>query len=160
MSSNTLRGIGREGEGDGEGRDAPKPAGGGEAAEKAGGPRGGRGAESETNRGSAARGDDLARSSADASKAQALDTPVPGTRSLDASVPEAQPSLDAKVPGLAATLLGVRAPELGFEATASRRAAPGSPGMVDAPSPRFAAPSERTTAPANVGRTQSSSCPQ
>src|SRR5438128_1486933 len=44
---------------------------------------------------------------------RSLDSTVPGARSLDSSVPGAPASLDAKVPNLAATLIGVAAPALG-----------------------------------------------
>ncbi len=113
MSSNTLRGIGQEGDGEGDGRDASGPEGSGRAAENAGGPRGGEAADGEAKPDSAGHGGDRASSSAEAHMARTLDAPVPGTRSLDASVPDVQPSLDAKIPALAATLMGVTAASLG-----------------------------------------------
>ena len=113
MSSNTLRGIGQEGDGEGESRDASGPATSGRAGENAGGPRGGQAADGEAKAGSAGYGGDLADSSAEAHMVRTLDALVPGTRSLDVSVPGAQPSLDAKIPALAATLMGVTAASLG-----------------------------------------------
>lgn len=94
MSSNTLRGIGQEGDGDSadshkaDRSDAgPQPAGAGQAGHPPG-PLG------------------------DIPKIRSLDSTVPGTRSLDSSVPDASPSLDGKVPSLAATMMGMTAPNI------------------------------------------------
>ena len=107
MSSNTLRGIGQEEEGEGGTDTAASAAAvdnqGGGGDNRARTDRAGSSAESS---GSGTSG------SSEPFKARALDAPVPGTRSLDASVPDATPSLDAKIPGLATTLMGLAAPSL------------------------------------------------
>jgi hypothetical protein len=96
MSSNTLRGVGQEGDGGGSegeqppGPDDPKPAAP-ESIAASGAPSG------------------AAERMPELRKIRSLDSTVPGTRSLDASVPEAQPSLDAKVPSLAVTMMGMTA---------------------------------------------------
>jgi hypothetical protein len=104
MSSNTLRGIGQEEEG--EGRADTAAAAGVDNNQ-------GEGSNSRARTDSAGSGGSGTSGSSDPFKAaRALDAPVPGTRSLDASVPDATPSLDAKIPALASTLLGLAAPSL------------------------------------------------
>jgi hypothetical protein len=94
MSSNTLRGVGQEGDGD----NATTPPAG--RAEPGSPPAG------------AGQGADLAPPLADIQKIRSLDSTVPGTRSLDSSVPDASPPLDGKVPSLAATMMGMTAPNI------------------------------------------------
>lgn len=103
MSSNTLRGIGQEADGDGEGDGVATPplpgtsaVGTPPATAAAGEPAG-----KLTDRMQEIRG------------IRSLDSTIPGTRSLDASVPDARPSLDGKIPALAATLMGVAPPVVG-----------------------------------------------
>jgi hypothetical protein len=121
MSSNTLRGIGQEEDGDTDATASGK--GMGTAAAAPGRPpetaveaavqaavEAGRKTGMVGDAASAA--DDLTERIPDSPKSLSLDTPMPGTRSLDSSVPDARPSLDAKVPHLAATLMGVMAPKV------------------------------------------------
>ena len=94
MSSNTLRGIGQEEDG------AVDAAASGKGVAKA-------------SAGAATVGE-VASAAGDLTEKMPdprhLESTTPGTRSLDSSVPDARPSLDAKVPHLAATLMGVTAP--------------------------------------------------
>ncbi|MBC8133725.1 MAG: hypothetical protein H7X95_12145 [Deltaproteobacteria bacterium] len=115
MSSNTLRGIGQEGDGDGD-LDGDRDADGNRDADTERVADSRHAAELDSV---AAAGEIHTRSSdqltdrtQDLSQIRSLDSTVPGTRSLDSSVPDATPSLDAKIPALAATLLGVSAPYL------------------------------------------------
>lgn len=103
MSSNTLRGIGQEGDRQKDDDAESHTDDGGPAEERGDGAARG------------ASGTEPGMPSApgpfpDIQKLWSLDSTVPGTRSLDSSVPHAEPSLDGRVPNLSATLLGVSAP--------------------------------------------------
>ena len=102
MSSDTLRGIGQEGDGDGDAE--ARNHGDTQAA----GPGNDQGTEGEPDRLKDQIPEDVRQE--DARKVRSLDSIGKGTRSLDSSVPDATPSLDAKVSTFAATLLGVPAP--------------------------------------------------
>jgi hypothetical protein len=119
MSSNTLRGVGQEGNGgDGKGETEGQKAPGSDAGVQ---PGAARPADPTTAAGSSERMPELR-------KIRSLDSTVPGTRSLDSSVPDAQPSLDNRVPSLAATMLGMTAPSIPKRDAAARSAGPGSAG--------------------------------
>ena len=103
MSSNTLRGVGQDGDGsDGKGESEGRKSLGSDSGVQAGGPGP---TDPTTAAGATDRMPELRN-------IRSLDSTVPGTRSLDSSVPDAEPSLDGRVPSLAATMLGMTAPSI------------------------------------------------
>lgn len=111
MSSNTLRGVGQDGDGsDGKGERAGQKTSGSDAGAQS---DGGTPADLATIADGAERMPELRN-------VRSLDSTVPGTRSLDSSVPDAQPSLDGRVPSMAATMLGMTAPSIPKREAAAR----------------------------------------
>jgi hypothetical protein len=122
MSSNTLRGVGQEGDGgDGKGEREGQTTPRSDAGVQPGGGHGAGPADSAAEAGAAERMPELR-------KIRSLDSTVPGTRSLDSSVPEAQPSLDGRVPSMAATMLGMTAPNIPKREATARPAGAGTAG--------------------------------
>lgn len=120
MSSNTLRGLGREGSRERpdpsqEARDRTDDGGGAVQAD-------GRSSEEEPTAPALPHsvGDPNqtkkmvvdGEGTREPAQAASLDAPVPGTGSLDGSVPDSRPSLDGKTPSLAVTLIGIPPPSL------------------------------------------------
>ncbi len=103
MSSNTLRGIGQEGDDGGEGKGKSPKQGDSASASASASARKVRPEQDD-------EGGRLLDKLQQLRGVRSLDSTIPGTRSLDSSVPGGQPSLDAKVPTLAATLMGLAVP--------------------------------------------------